>query len=83
MAMVVLEPSLQSHKSVCSVIFTAPEMPNECERVVYEDGEDLGESIQLSAVNENSIRIDLEEALLMALIALVICYLYAIITIFS
>ncbi|CAN5206068.1 hypothetical protein BH10CYA1_BH10CYA1_59110 [soil metagenome] len=81
-AMVVLERSLQSHKFVCSVIFTSVNMPDECDRPVQIEDENLGESLPQQVAKQNRIQVDFEFALLVTLIALLICFFLAVITMY-
>jgi PAS domain S-box-containing protein len=81
MVEVVLEPSLQSHKFVCSVIFTTDDVREgeQDHRVLYDNGE-LGGSMPQLATKNNYNRLAFEFALLVALVALIICFFLATVT---
>jgi PAS domain S-box-containing protein len=76
-AEIVLEPAIQSHKFVCSVIFTTGYVRKEPEHFVLNDNEDLGASVPHLPQMDNHNLSAFEIALLVVLVALMICFFLA------
>ncbi len=82
MAEVVLEPALQSHKLVCNVIFTTDDVREDRrDHRVRNDNGELGGSMPQPATKNNINRSAFEFALLVTLIALMIWFFLATITV--